>query len=345
MDNLMSIDTTMPVEAADSPIWKQLTKRGRIEVGNGGATHKLYYELYGQGSEPIVFVNGMGADRQMWEPNVGEFLRKNTYQCLVYDHRGTGFSDGGSNGFLGATSSHLAMDLKQLMEAMGWHKANIVGASMGGMVALEFACTYSEMVNTLTLAVTNAGLSFPPLRGIVDTVVVNFNSDPRKRFEGICSSIYTDKYLRSPAPSGSGCATMLEFCAANAVRRSKYTKPMPFASFLSQVGTVFRHYVSPARLRALGDRLPDKQILIVTGDSDHLVRTSNSEHLADRIGRDRVVFEVFEGAAHGLNSQEHVKFVNRIHEMITRVNGTTGQSEETQNQEAQQQQEYDGGHT
>ncbi|KAJ2554247.1 ubiquitin-binding SDF ubiquitin ligase complex subunit met30 [Coemansia sp. RSA 1933] len=45
------------------------------------------------------------------------------------------------------------------------------------------------------------------------------------------------------------------------------------------------------------------------------------------------------GAAHDLNSQEHVKFVNRIHEMITRVNGTMGQSAETQNQESQQQQE------
>ncbi|KAJ1665397.1 hypothetical protein EV178_003184 [Coemansia sp. RSA 1646] len=329
MDNIIAIDTTMPVEAADSPIWKQLTKRGRVEVDNntGGGTHKLYYELYGQGSERVVFVNGMGADRQMWEPNVGEFLRLGKYQCLVYDHRGTGFSDSGSQGVWGATSSHLAMDLKKLMEALGWAKANIVGASMGGMVALEFACNHSEMVNTLTLAVTNAGLTLPPLRGIMDTVFVNFNSDPRKRFEGICGSIYTDEYLKSPAPEGSGCANMLEFCAANAVRKSKYTKPMPFTSFLSQVSTVFRHYVSPARLRILGERLPDKQILIITGDSDHLVRTSNSEHLADRIGRDRVVFEVFEGAAHGLNSQEHVKFVNRIDAMINRVNGTTDQQQ------------------
>ncbi|KAJ2536274.1 hypothetical protein EV175_006820, partial [Coemansia sp. RSA 1933] len=79
-------------------------------------------------------------------------------------------------------------------------------------------------------------------------------------------------------------------------------------------------------------------LLIVTGDSDHLVRTSNSEHLANRTGRDCVVFEVFEGAAHGLNSQEHVKFVNRIHEMITQVNGTMGQSAETLGSESLQQQ-------
>ncbi|KAJ2400865.1 hypothetical protein GGI23_001762 [Coemansia sp. RSA 2559] len=335
MDNVTAIDTTMPVEAADSPIWKHLTKRGRIEVGNNSpdgviGSHKLYYELYGQGSERVVFVNGMGADRQMWEPNVNEFLRLSKYQCLVYDHCGTGFSDTSNHGILGATSSHLAMDLKHLMKALGWEKANIVGASMGGMVALEFACLYSEMVSTLTLAVTNAGLSLPPLRGMMDTVMVNFNSDPRKRFEGICGSIYTEKYLKSPAPEGSGCSTMLDFCAANAVRRSKYTKPMPFSSFLSQVSIVFRHYVSPARLRALGERLPDKQILIITGDSDHLVRTSNSEHLADRIGRDHVVLEIFEGAAHGLNSQEHVKFVHCIDSMINRVNGYSSVDDQQQ---------------
>ncbi|KAJ1737947.1 hypothetical protein LPJ72_000016 [Coemansia sp. Benny D160-2] len=327
MENLLAIETTMPVEAPDSPIWKELAKRGKVDVGSSAVgTHKLYYEIYGAGSERIVFVNGMGADRQMWEPNVGEFLRHGGYQCLVYDHRSTGYSEAGGHGIAGATSSHLATDLRDLLRALGWARANIVGVSMGGMVALEFACNYTEMVNTLTLAVTNAGLSFPPLRGIIDTLSVNLNSDPRKRFEGICSSIYTADYLRSPAPEGSGCANMLDFCALNAVRKSKYTKPMSFMGFLGQVSIVFRHYVSPARLRTLGDRLPDKQILIVSGDTDHLVRTTNSEHLADRIGRDRVVYEVFEGAAHGLNSQENVKFVNRIDAMIRRVNGSDKRS-------------------
>ncbi|KAJ1784076.1 hypothetical protein LPJ62_004778 [Coemansia sp. RSA 2167] len=319
MNNLNAIDTTMPVEAPDSPIWPHLSKRGKIDVS---ATNppplNIYYEIFGTGSTHVVFVNGMGADRQMWEPNIGEFLKHPEFSCLVYDHRGTGHSDHKS--FASYTSSALATDLRNLLSALGWEKVSVVGASMGGMIALEFASSWPQLVHTLTLAVTNAGLSVPPLKGIVDTVMANFTSDPLARFKSICGSIYPREYLESPAPPQSGCSNMLEFCAQNAMRRSKYSKPMSFASFVGQVGTVFRHYVSPARLANLGRMLPGKRILIVTGDEDHLVRTSNSVYLADKIGREHVVLEVFEGAGHGLTSQESAKFVASIIAMIDAAN-------------------------
>ncbi|KAI9472584.1 hypothetical protein LPJ78_004574 [Coemansia sp. RSA 989] len=320
MSALNAIDTTMPVEAPDSPIWPRLSKRGKINIRTSTHPLHLYYEIFGAGDERVVFINGMGADRQMWEPNVGEFLKRN-YQCLVYDHRGTGFSEGTSA--FSFTTSALAMDLKHLLEALGWAKANIVGASMGGMIALEFASSFPQMVKTLTLAVTNAGLSLPPAKGIVDTVMANFTSDPLQRFKNICGSIYTEDYLKSPAPEQSGCENMLEFCAQNAMRRSKYTRPMTFATFVGQVSMVFRHYVSPARLSNLGRMLPGKRILIVTGDEDHMVRTSNSVYLADKIGREHVTLQVFEGAGHGLNSQESVRFVSSIDAMIQAVNTQT----------------------
>ncbi|KAJ2008164.1 hypothetical protein GGI04_000211 [Coemansia thaxteri] len=321
MSNILSIDTTMPGEAGDSPIWDHLAKRGHVDIGGQGkdaAPLHIYYELYGTGSERVVFINGMGADRQMWEPNVSEFLKLGKYQCLVYDNRGTGFSGAGA-GPVSFTSSAMATDLKLLMTAIGWGKANVVGVSMGGMIALEFACTYPNLVKTLTLTVTNAGLAIPPMRGIMDTVTSNFTSDPRKRFEGICGTIYTQEYLESPAPENSGCKTMLDYCTMNAVRKSRYSRPMSLWSFVGQIGLVFRHYIAPARLEQLGRSLPDKQILIVTGDEDHLVRTSNSLHLAEKIGLDNVIFKIYKGAGHGLNSQESVKFTRDIDAMITAV--------------------------
>ncbi|KAJ2723095.1 hypothetical protein GGI07_002854 [Coemansia sp. Benny D115] len=325
MANISAIDTTMPVEAPDSPIITHLEKRGRVDIADKEQERPLhlYYEIYGRGSRRVVFVNGMGADRQMWEPDVAELLKhKDKYQCLVYDHRGTGFSDNSDAGILGYTSSKLAQDLKRLLDALQWNAVNLVGASMGGMIAMEFACRYPELLNTLTLVVTNAGLTVPPAKGIRDTIGANFVSDPLERFRGICGSLYTTEYLQGPAPEGSEHKNMLEYCAHNAVRRSKYTRPMSFWSFLGQVGVVFRHYVSPARLQMLGKLLPKNHILIVTGDQDTLVRTSNSAYLADKIGRDRVIFEIFEGAAHGLNSQEAAKLIRCIDSMITQAEET-----------------------
>ncbi|KAJ1952117.1 hypothetical protein EC988_003722 [Linderina pennispora] len=94
---------------------------------------------------------------------------------------------------------------------------------------------------------------------------------------------------------------------------------MSIWSFLGQVGTVFRHYVSPARLENLGNLLPDKQILVVTGDQDHMVRTSNSFYIADKIGRDRVRFEQIENAGHGVTNQCPDRFAKSIDTMVMEV--------------------------
>ncbi|KAJ1718650.1 hypothetical protein LPJ53_006397, partial [Coemansia erecta] len=125
----------MPAEATDSPLHNHLVKRGNINVSSTEAPSSVYYELYGTGPDKLVFINGMRADRQMWEPVVQEFLAHPRYQCLVYDHRGSGYSDK-IGGPLSYTSSALAADTKRLIDALGWDQVNIIGASMGGMVAL-----------------------------------------------------------------------------------------------------------------------------------------------------------------------------------------------------------------
>ncbi|KAJ2521878.1 ferroxidase fet3, partial [Coemansia sp. RSA 2049] len=59
----------------------------------------------------------MRADHHMWESNVKQFLKLGNYQCLVYDHRGTGHSDE-RGGILSITSSTLASDLKKLLTVL-----------------------------------------------------------------------------------------------------------------------------------------------------------------------------------------------------------------------------------
>ncbi|KAJ1904621.1 hypothetical protein LPJ81_002389 [Coemansia sp. IMI 209127] len=167
----------LPAEATDSPIWKHLQKRGHVDIHDsptaGVAPLNIYYEIYGSGAERIVFVTGMRADHQMWEANVEQMLKLGNYQCLVYDHRGTGHSDSGG-GMLSITTSNLASDMKKLMTTLGWSKANIVGVSLGGMIALEFACNNAEMVKTLTLGATTSGFYIPPLTSIVDSYSLSF---------------------------------------------------------------------------------------------------------------------------------------------------------------------------
>lgn len=113
-------------------------QNGVVHHNNG----QLIYETNGSG-EPIIFVHGFGLDRTMWRPQVEFFARK--YQVVTYDVRGFGESSLPDRPY-----SHAA-DLKALIDHLGLKGAHIVGLSMGGRIAINFALTYPGMVRSLTL--------------------------------------------------------------------------------------------------------------------------------------------------------------------------------------------------
>ncbi|OMH86177.1 hypothetical protein AX774_g249 [Zancudomyces culisetae] len=75
-----------------------LQTKGKVSVGQKrGNPCRLYYEIYGKGDTKVVFINGMGTDRQMWEFVVSVFKKTQPeFQMLTFDNRNTGYSDDGS---------------------------------------------------------------------------------------------------------------------------------------------------------------------------------------------------------------------------------------------------------
>lgn len=116
------------------------SERGIAEV-NGT---RLVYEVSGEGP-PIVFVHGFTLDMRMWDDQVTEFGSRR--RVVRYDLRGFGTS---SPPAIGEGYSH-ADDLHALLEHLGIERAAVVGLSMGGWVAQEFALKYPESVSALIL--------------------------------------------------------------------------------------------------------------------------------------------------------------------------------------------------
>lgn len=109
---------------------------------------KLYFEVVGEG-EPIVFIHGFTLDRRMWKPQVDEFSKK--FKVITHDLRGFGKSSTPVDKY----SHH--EDLKALLDHLGISEAHIIGLSLGGEIALDFAVSYPDMVKTLTLADSSLG--------------------------------------------------------------------------------------------------------------------------------------------------------------------------------------------
>ena len=111
---------------------------------------KLHYKVAGRGA-PLVMIMGLGTDRIGWRFQESYF--KKYYQVVTFDNRGVGKSDKPAGPY---TTKMMADDTVGLMDHLGIKKANIMGVSMGGMIAQAIALNYPERVLKLVLGCTCA---------------------------------------------------------------------------------------------------------------------------------------------------------------------------------------------
>lgn len=110
----------------------------------------LYYEARGAG-EPLLLIGGLGGDITLFAGIIAWLARR--YQVVAFDNRGSGRS---SKPDIPYTIAMMADDAAGLMEALSIERAHIMGVSMGGRIALEFALAHPGQVSKLVLVSTSA---------------------------------------------------------------------------------------------------------------------------------------------------------------------------------------------
>ncbi len=113
---------------------------------------RINYRLEGEGEETVVLVNGLADDLESWAFQMDDLLAAG-YRVLRFDNRGVGLTDKPEGPY---TARLFADDTKALVDALGVDGFHMVGVSMGGMVAQEYALAYPEDLRSLVLACTYA---------------------------------------------------------------------------------------------------------------------------------------------------------------------------------------------
>jgi pimeloyl-ACP methyl ester carboxylesterase len=118
---------------------------------------RLYYEVHGTGF-PLLFCHEFAGDYRSWKAQV-KFFRRH-YQVIVYNARGYAPSDIPGN--LSAYTQELCVeDALALLTLLGMKQAHVVGFSMGGSVALNFALAHPDAVRSLVVAGVGTGSVSP----------------------------------------------------------------------------------------------------------------------------------------------------------------------------------------
>lgn len=116
--------------------FQSMSTLGSVDV-NGT---RLYYEVIGEG-HPLVLLHAGLTTCQMWDAQWETFAQH--YRVIRYDLRGFGWSRMPPGPF------SQREDLYQLLRFLGIERAYLVGASMGGSLAIDFALEHPEMVAAL----------------------------------------------------------------------------------------------------------------------------------------------------------------------------------------------------
>lgn len=112
---------------------------------------RIFWDEHGSGP-PVLLIMGLSFTHEMWYrvlPALAEH-----YRVIVFDNRGVGRSDVPRSSF---RIRDMADDAAAVLDAANVDSAQVIGASMGGMIAQELALRCPSRVESLLLACTSHG--------------------------------------------------------------------------------------------------------------------------------------------------------------------------------------------
>jgi 3-oxoadipate enol-lactonase len=208
----------------------------------------IYYEIHGSGSQMLIMIRGLGADVTAWFSQIPELSKH--FRLIVFDNRGAGRTDKPDAPY---STAQMAADTKGLLDALDISQTSLLGLSMGGMIAQEFAIHYPERVDRLVLGCTTFGGrdSIAPAAEVFAAL--------QER------TLFTDETIANNRS------------AITAYNEAKRKFPIPPFAFQRQLEAITRHDTA----NRLGQITAPT--LVMTGREDRLIPPENSRLLAARI--------------------------------------------------------------
>jgi len=104
-----------------------------------------YHSFIDNKTEPLVFVHGVGLDQKMWDSQINSF---SDHSIITYDLLGHGKTPYNKEE---VTLNDFSDQLEYLLKFLKIDKINLVGFSLGSLIALDFASKFQYKLKTLTL--------------------------------------------------------------------------------------------------------------------------------------------------------------------------------------------------
>jgi len=256
----------------------------------------IAYQVIGEGPRDLLFVPGFVSNVEaVWQSpaRASFFHRLSTFaRVIMFDKRGTGMSDRGSQVFTLEQRMH---DVHAVLDQVGSQRATLFGISEGSPMSLLYAATYPERTSALVLYGTYARRSWAPdyTFGWTDAQWSTFLDDIEHNW-GTTDAIS----LQMWAPSVAGNKHVLEQIAAyfrasaspgaaSAIMRMNRDIDVRHILPVTHVPTLVLHrtqerVIDVRHARYMAQQIPGAKLIELSGE-DHIAWVGNRDAILDEV--------------------------------------------------------------
>src|SRR4051794_3516299 len=246
-----------PTAAALNTTWKTAP----TQTINAGGVQFAYRQLGPSTGVPVVFLTHLAAVLDNWDPRIVDGIPAR-HRAITFDNRGVGASSGPTP----TTIEQMASDAVAFIRARGFDQVDLLGFSMGGMIAQVIAQQHPGLVRKMILAGTGPAGG----EGIEKVTRISYLDTAR----GLLTRQDPKQFLfftRTP----NGRAAGKDFLARLQERTHDRDKAISVRSFRAQLKAIHRWgRQAPADLASI-----HQPVLVLNGDADKMVPTKNTVEL------------------------------------------------------------------
>lgn len=264
-------------------------------INVGGAVF-AYRELGPKTGMPVIFLTHLTAVLDNWDPRVVDGIAAKRH-VITFDNRGVG----ASTGKVPDTIEAMARDAIAFIRALGFTQVDLLGLSLGGFIAQKIVQLEPQLVRRIILAGTGpaggSGIDKVTQVTVFDMVRAALTFKDPKNY-----------LFFTQTPNGKKAAGA--FLQRLEERTANRDKAISLGAFYQQLKAVHAFGLErPADLSRI--RQP---VLVVNGDQDRMVPTSNSIDMAKRFPNAELV--LYEDGGHTAIFQYHEAFVKKALEFL-----------------------------
>jgi pimeloyl-ACP methyl ester carboxylesterase len=273
-------------------------KNAPTRTVTAGGVDFAYRDLGQRTGIPVIFLTHLAANLDNWDPRLVDGIAAKRH-VITFDNRGVG----ASSGKVPDTIEAMANDAVTFIRALGFEQVDILGFSLGGMIAQVIALQEPQLIRKLILTGTG------PAGGEgIDKVTRISNLDVAR---GVLTLRDPKTYLFfTRTPNGKRSAK--EFLARLKERTENRDKAISLSGYRAQLKAIHRWgRQQPADLSVIA-----QPVLVANGDNDRMVPTTNTVDLDRRLPNSELV--IYPDAGHGGIFQNHREFVETTLEFLDR---------------------------